>query len=124
MEIAPRMETIFWNGGEHTTALTAAVGREATAHLRHDLLWTPWLIVETLASKQHDYGPGNILRFGQVGIMVRICDKIERLNNLLTQPNPRNETVFDTWLDLVGYSVIAEMLADRTFTLPLAGDEE
>lgn len=32
--------------------------------------------------KQQDYGPGNIARFGTFGCVVRMSDKLERLNNL------------------------------------------
>jgi len=33
--------------------------------------------------KQLDYGSGNIARFGELGVMVRANDKIERLRTLL-----------------------------------------
>ena len=42
------------------------------------------LVVNALvfAKKQHDYGPGNISSFGEVGVLVRVSDKIARLKNL------------------------------------------
>lgn|SRR3990167_1012041 len=78
------------------------------------------ILRETLLSKQKDYGHGNILTFGEQGVLVRASDKMERLKNL-HKPGmtPRNESIDDTWKDLAGYAVIALMLRANTFTLPL-----
>lgn len=79
-------------------------------------------IVDLLARKQRDYGPGNILAFGEIGLMVRMSDKVARLQNLLAREDSTGvaEPTEDAWLDLVGYAVIARMLANDTFLLPLA----
>lgn len=80
-------------------------------------------VVELIASKQADYGHGNILRFGIDGIIVRLSDKLARLENLTrTGKSARNEALSDTWNDIVGYSIIAIMLLKGTFELPLAAD--
>ena len=74
-----------------------------------------------LSSKQSDYGYANILSFQQLGCMVRVSDKIARLTNLLnaeTDVKPNNESIEDSYYDLVGYCVIAAMLAFDLFTLP------
>lgn len=77
-------------------------------------------ILETLIKKQRDYGHGNILRFGRVGILIRTHDKLARLSNLLlTQNSPENESITDTYTDIVGYSAIGMMLERRWFGLPL-----
>lgn len=82
--------------------------------LTSDVMW------RTLCSKQNDYGPNNILKFGQSGIIIRVHDKVARLENLLsTGRDARNESVADTYMDIIGYSVIALMLLDDTFLLPL-----
>ena len=80
--------------------------------------------LKTLASKQHDYGHDNITRWGIRGICVRMADKHARLENLYRRGvrNALFETIEDTWLDLLGYSIIALMLIDETFTLPLERD--
>lgn len=74
-----------------------------------------------LCRKQHDYGHKNINNFGLIGVAVRICDKIARAENLiLRQTNAvRNETIIDTYEDIVGYAVIALMLDAGTFGLHL-----
>jgi len=85
--------------------------------------WTVEQQVELLASKQHDYGCENVLKFGVEGIRVRLCDKISRYYNLLKRGvDPVNETLADTLKDMVGYCVLHVMVQQNQFTLPLAGD--
>lgn len=82
-------------------------------------------LVNLLISKQHDYGPGNIMAFGEFGVLVRANDKIERLKNLLQSGKaPQHEAIADTWQDLANYAIIALMLRQGTFTLPLSGEDE
>ena len=78
-------------------------------------------IVKVLAERQHDYGQGNILGFGEKGILVRIWDKVNRLKNLLwdKEGEAKGERVKDTFVDLAGYSIIALMLRRGWFILPL-----
>lgn len=78
-------------------------------------------MVAILASKQHDYGPGNILKFGHDGILVRLYDKIARYDNLVTKRGvgPMNESVADTLWDMIGYVVLDKMLLKGFFELPL-----
>jgi len=83
-------------------------------------------LVDLLISKQQDYGHGNILAFGEFGVLVRANDKMERLKNLLIKKQePSNESVEDTWRDLANYAIIALMLRRKTqdgkswFELPL-----
>lgn len=78
-----------------------------------------------LVKKQMDYGTGNILAFGGLGLIVRVSDKAARLENLRKRgkgPVVEDETVEDTLLDLVGYSILGMMLARGWFELPLRGD--
>jgi len=71
--------------------------------------------------KQHDYGHGNILKFGRFGVTVRMSDKLERRINLEKRGGGPavEESLEDTSLDLAGYSIIDLMLADGTFLLDL-----
>ncbi len=92
---------------------------------RHDLDMASLkgMLVSLLASKQHDYGHSNIERYGEQGVKIRVSDKVCRLRNLLDKDaDAANESIEDTWLDIIGYSVIAIMLANGTFSLPLADD--
>lgn len=76
-----------------------------------------------LIRKQRDYGPGNIMAFGELGVLVRANDKIERLKNLWKTGNlddPQNEAADDTWFDLLNYGLIGLMVRRGIFGLPLA----
>lgn len=76
-----------------------------------------------LVSKQHDYGHKNILHFGMKGIAVRLCDKIARMNNLVSRgSDAKNEALTDTYMDILGYAAIALMLEDGSFELELKQD--
>ena len=73
-----------------------------------------------LCDKQRDYGPNNIARFGQSGLLLRLHDKVARMENLLNNnKDAKNESLHDTYLDIVGYSVIGLMLLDDSFFAPL-----
>lgn len=75
---------------------------------------------ELMIAKQRDYGPGNILDFGDQGVLVRANDKIARLKNLYrTGDAPQNETVDDSWIDLGNYAVIAMMVRRGHWGLPM-----
>ncbi len=100
--------------------LFGSVAREAIGHLKHAQNWDELGMTELLIRKQHDYGHDNINGFGFTGLVVRLSDKVARLTNLTNKTaDPLNESVLDTWLDIVGYCVIAEMLFAETFNLNL-----
>ena len=69
-----------------------------------------------LISKHHDYGPLNIARSpgGPInGLRVRMWDKIARINHLVdNNSTPQNESLRDSFIDLLNYSAIAIMVLD------------
>lgn len=71
---------------------------------------------ELLLQKHHDYGPKNISQSpgGPLnGLRVRMWDKMARINNLLDSGvEPQNESLRDSYLDLLCYSAIALMVLD------------
>jgi len=76
---------------------------------------------ETLVRKQTDYGHDNIARFGSRGLLVRMHDKVARLENIVAKGvDPKNESLFDNFMDVVGYSAIGCMWEADEFLLPLA----
>ncbi len=96
------------------------IGDNACSQLKHDGTWRADVMHDLLVGKQRDYGHENILLFGLTGIAVRMCDKIARLKTLTSEGHePTNESLLDTWRDLVGYSVIGLMLWNNTFKLNL-----
>jgi hypothetical protein len=79
-----------------------------------------------LCRKQHDYGHGNISKFGLIGVAVRMCDKIARAENMTKKGGASaqvTEPLKDAYEDIIGYAVIAVMLYRNTFMLPLDSSE-
>ena len=82
-----------------------------------------WRIFDTagtvLLRKHNDYGPLNVAHSpgGALnGLRVRMWDKIARINNLLDNGlTPSNESLRDSFLDLMNYSAIAMMVLDKTW---------
>ena len=65
--------------------------------------------------KNNDYGSTNILKYGIIGIIVRLGDKIARFKNLSAQTTKQmvlDENLEDTLLDIINYSTYGEMLND------------
>lgn len=69
-----------------------------------------------LLKKHRDYGPTNIsLSPGGPlnGLRVRMHDKIARINHLIDSgATPENESLRDSFIDLLNYSAIALMVLD------------
>jgi len=80
-------------------------------------------VLDTVIKKQKDYGHNNIAMFAITGLVIRIHDKIARAENILQKENMENavpgESIQDTFLDMIGYSIIALMWLEGTFMLPL-----
>lgn len=82
-----------------------------------------WEVIDrmgnVLLDKQADYGPLNIANApgGPLnGLRVRMFDKISRINHLIeTGADPKNESLYDSFLDLANYSVIAMMVLKGTW---------
>ena len=69
-------------------------------------------MAEVIANKREDYGQtttDTFNKFGPVSLLIRMHDKLGRLDNLLcfTNKNPKNEAIQDTLLDLANYAIIA-----------------
>ncbi len=74
---------------------------------------------QTHLDKNADYSPANVLGVGEIGLVVRLWDKMTRLMNLLGfeinvefvgyhgEKEAMNESIEDTYMDMSVYSVIA-----------------
>jgi hypothetical protein len=79
-----------------------------------------WEILDSagnlLLSKHKDYGPTNISHSpgGPLnGLRVRMHDKTARINHLIDSgATPENESLRDSFIDLLNYSAIALMVLD------------
>ena len=71
---------------------------------------------DLLLRKQLDYGPTNISKApgGPInGLRVRMHDKVARINNLVDKGvDPQNESLRDSFIDLLNYSAIAIMVLE------------
>ncbi len=77
-------------------------------------------VADLVISKQRDYGSDNLKEFGELGIVIRLNDKMNRLKNLLENNKlPKNESVEDTLRDMIGYAVLLLMMRDGSLDLPL-----
>jgi hypothetical protein len=71
---------------------------------------------EMFIKKHKDYGKGNILDTGELGIAFRVSDKLNRIKHLLAnKKDPQFETIEETWIDIGVYSVIAVLLKRSWF---------
>ena len=92
----------------------------ATNKVSNEFISAVWDIMDSaghlLLSKQADYGPKNISDApgGPLnGLRVRMHDKIARINNLIDSgAEPENESLRDSFIDLLNYSAIAMMVLD------------
>ena len=90
-------------------------------------------ISDLVIKKQRDYGKDNILKYEDfmrqvlgkdyrigMGVLARLNDKMERLKNLYKKgTKPENESIDDTFRDIIGYAVVALLLLRNQFKLPL-----
>ncbi len=79
----------------------------------------------TYLGKSRDYSPMNILGTGELGVCVRLWDKVARLLNLIgfkievkqsefkKAQKPNNESIDDTLLDMANYAIIFKLLRDN-----------
>jgi hypothetical protein len=101
----------------------ASVDTSNTNKIDDEFITDVWRILDSagnlLIKKHHDYGPKNIsLSPGGPlnGLRVRMWDKVARINNLIdSNVNPSNESLRDSFIDLLNYSAIAMMVLDGTW---------
>ena len=97
------------DGGDHSSTTT-----------NPQFITNMWQVLDSagnlLLSKHKDYGPTNISRSpgGPLnGLRVRMHDKTARINHLIDSgATPENESLRDSFVDLLNYSAIALMVID------------
>lgn len=96
------------------------VSSKANARKVDDFVTNVWATLDQagnlLIKKHKDYGPTNISRSpgGPLnGLRVRMHDKTARINHLIDSgATPENESLRDSFIDLLNYSAIALMVLD------------
>jgi hypothetical protein len=110
------METILVAGDpvpkEYTLTALICEKLQIKTQAGHNAVEVALTNCQLLDKKQQDYGPLNITVHGEVGILVRMTDKVMRLANLAKQRRrkPRNEAVLDSYRDLCNYAIIAVLV--------------
>lgn len=107
----------------HAWKMFGATARQLGRGMGFSIFSTgPGPVHDIVCRKQRDYGHNNISRFGRQGLMVRLHDKVARLENLLSSGRrPNNESIEDNIVDLIGYSCIGMMWEEGTFLLACYG---
>jgi Nucleotide modification associated domain 1 len=96
------------------------VNQTNTNKIDDEFVTDVWRILDAagnlLIKKHHDYGPKNISQSpgGPLnGLRVRMWDKTARINNLLDSGvQPSNESLRDSFIDLLNYCAIAMLVLD------------
>ena len=74
-------------------------------------------MVKTYAAKNHDYGNSfdqSLDKFGLIASIVRMGDKMNRLETLVTKKaQVEDESIKDTLLDLANYSIMTVMWLNK-----------
>lgn len=90
----------------------AADGASGDADLEARLIAIMEEYLELWKQKQRSYGPHNIGMFGAAGCLIRSSDKIQRLRRhyfLAKDVSLSDESIQDSWLDLIGYALMGLM---------------
>lgn len=73
-------------------------------------------LLKIFLKKHHDYGKDNILTIEELGITIRLQEKISRLKNLLTKViEPANEPIDETINDIAVYAIILRLYRKKWF---------
>lgn len=67
-------------------------------------------VFELMEDRHQKYGSGNIAKRGIPGILVRLDDKLARIDN--GDMDYADESYRDAWMDVVGYGLVALMCLD------------
>lgn len=107
--------TTGWNLS-HLNTFFYTQGGLAAFLLRVEGRYSPHELVALLTTKQDMYGPANLHTYGEMGIVIRISDKISRLQTLHNGlgSGGHGDSYQDTLLDIAGYSVLGlVMISER-----------
>lgn len=126
-----RSEYDFADDGAGVWPLGAAMALGRRAYVEYDVAGGGMDVddvAEMICAKHRGYGPKNITEFGFTGLIVRLHDKLARIEHLRERGMSsdmvigNDESILDNLIDVVGYAVIWVLLARDEFGCPLAED--
>lgn len=65
---------------------------------------------EISITKNKLYGNKNLLKYGEIGLFIRINDKIARIENIINNNKNEKESLKDNCLDLINYLLYIIMI--------------
>lgn len=72
--------------------------------------------VALMAKKNADYSSDNLVHGGELGVAIRLLDKVFRQFNLLSSgKTPNYESIADTWDDIANYGLIGRLISEGSW---------
>jgi len=90
----------------------------ASSQLESDIMMELKTLYDLLCKKNKSYGSKNLTEFGELGVLVRMSDKMNRLRNLAQKDfeNPlEDESALDTLRDMAGYAIYGILFKNGAF---------
>jgi len=103
------MATAFRNSAQRKAVIDALVDGESGApELERALAVAFFDAFKVFQDRQKKYGPNNIAKRREAGVLVRIDDKLARLAHVYLEggKDTPDESVEDSWIDLCNYGAI------------------
>jgi len=96
-------------------AATIVDGLELQTEMAREIILVALDGIKLFDDKQQDYGSGNISATGEIGIAVRLQDKVARMRHMLIKAlkgdsTVNNESLADTYKDVANYGLIGWVL--------------
>ena len=97
------------------SAATIVDGLELKTDMGREIVLVALDCIKLFDDKQQDYGSDNIAATRQIGIAVRLQDKVARMRHILMKAirgddNINNESLEDTYKDVANYGMIGWIL--------------
>lgn len=103
----------------HLVQDVLADGRSGDVQLEKRLLRAMVECYRLFQERHAKYGRANIARSGERGVVVRVGDKLSRLENLVLNGaggEASDESVEDTWMDVANYGLIGLLVRRDEWT--------
>jgi len=90
-----------------SNSVAGDIDTEVVTAMAREMLWS----LMGFAKKHQDYGRNNISQGGEVGLLVRMNDKVQRMMTLHhSAAAPNNESMSDSIRDLASYAMILKVV--------------
>lgn len=110
-------KVMLWKEPGTWDVQTWADGSSGDRELELKVAQTMWIAFRLWQARQKKYGRGNIARTGALGCYIRLEDKMARLRGTYVHNKGEmpDESISDTWLDLMNYATMGYMCHHNTW---------